>query len=101
MKDSPVLILDEPTASLDIETDSHLLAEIGWLSKDRICLLVSHCLLRKDIADRAIILREGEIVEVGAYAALLAQNREYSRLVGLYHGAGSGRDLDEGLRIYA
>lgn len=93
MKDAPVLIFDEPTASLDIETEAHLLAEIGRLSRNRICLLVSHRLLRKDVADRAIVLRGGEIVEAGACDALLAKNGEYSRLVRLYHNATEEQSL--------
>jgi ATP-binding cassette subfamily B protein len=94
MKDAPVLIFDEPTASLDIETEAHLLVEIGQLARNRICLLVSHRLLRKDLADRALVLKGGEIVEAGPCDVLLEKNGEYSRLVQLYHSGGETRSVD-------
>lgn len=93
MKDAPLLVFDEPTASLDIETEAHLLAEIARLATNRICLLVSHRLLRKDVANRAIVLKGGEIVEAGTCDALLAMNGEYSKLVTLYHSTTSASNV--------
>ena len=85
MKDAPVLILDEPTASLDIETEAHLLREIVQLSKDKICILVSHRMLKQGIADRIVVLSEGGILETGTYESLLVSNGEFARLWKLYH----------------
>ncbi|MHC4646971.1 MAG: ABC transporter ATP-binding protein [Planctomycetota bacterium] len=85
MKNAPVFILDEPTASLDIETEAHLLKEISELSEDKICILVSHRMFRKDIADQIVVLNEGEIVEAGTYRSLICQNGEFARLRKLYY----------------
>lgn len=85
MKNAPIFILDEPTASLDIETEVHLLREIVELPKDKICILVSHRMFRKDICDQIIVLSKGEIVEAGDYDSLVAKNGEFSRLWKLYH----------------
>lgn len=85
MKDAPVLILDEPTASVDIETESHLLKEIFQLSKDKICILVSHRMFHQAIVDRVIVLVDGEFVEVGTLEDLVIRNGEFARLWKLCH----------------
>jgi ATP-binding cassette subfamily B protein len=87
MKDAPVLILDEPTASLDVETEVHLLNEIGKLTKDRICILVSHRAFRPGIADQIVILKNGQVAELGRYEDLVHRDGEFARLHRLYHGA--------------
>jgi ATP-binding cassette, subfamily B, bacterial len=91
MKDSPVFILDEPTAAVDIETETHLLKEIAQLSMGKICILVSHRLFQEGVADQVIVLNEGEIVESGSYENLLAGNRYFTRLWRLYHNIPEGQ----------
>ncbi len=85
MKNPPVLVLDEPTASLDIETEAHLLQEIAGLSRDKICILVSHRMFREDIADQIVVLGKGQIVENGTYRELIHGNGEFARLWKIYH----------------
>ena len=85
MKDAPVFILDEPTASLDVETEAHLLQEITELSRNKICILVSHRMFREGIADRVIVLDKGQIAEAGTYRSLITKNGEFARLWRLYH----------------
>ncbi len=85
MKNSPILIFDEPTASLDIETEVSLLHEIERLSRNKICILVSHHMFRHSITDRIVILDKGEIVETGTYESLIAHNGEFARLRRLYY----------------
>jgi len=85
MKNAPVFILDEPTANVDIETEAHLLGEIARLSKDKICIIASHRLFKRDICDKIVILRKGKIAETGSYDGLITKNGEFSRLWHLYH----------------
>ena len=85
MKNAPVFVLDEPTAAVDIETEAHLLGQIAQLSKDKICILVSHRMFRPGIADRIMVLDKGRIVESGTYESLMARNAEFARLWKLYH----------------
>ncbi|MHC4757542.1 MAG: ABC transporter ATP-binding protein [Planctomycetota bacterium] len=85
MKDAPVFVFDEPTASLDIETEAHFLNEIADLSKNKICILISHRIFRKNVADRIMVLDKGEIVEIGTYDDLIAQNGRFQQLWKLYH----------------
>jgi ATP-binding cassette subfamily B protein len=86
MKDPPIMIFDEPTASLDIETEVHLLNEIARLAQDRICVLVSHRMFRHDIAEQIVILKDGQVVEQGRYEDLVNRDGEFARLHRLYHG---------------
>lgn len=85
MKNSSVLILDEPTASLDIETEAHLLREIAQLSKNKICIFVSHRMFRKGIAGQIVVLQKGQIIEAGSYEDLIVENGEFAKLCRLYH----------------
>lgn len=80
MKDPPVLIFDEPSASLDVEAEAHFLREISQLAQERICLLVSHRMIRRGIADRIVLLERGKIWEQGTFEELLANKGKYSQL---------------------
>lgn len=88
MKDAPVFVFDEPIANLDIETEAHVLRQVTRLSKNKICILVSHRLLRQGIADQIVVLDKGKVVESGTYEGLLAKNGEFTRLWKLYHNTG-------------
>jgi ATP-binding cassette subfamily B protein len=94
MRDVPVLVFDEPTASLDVETESHLLKEIALSAQDRICVLVSHRIFRRGIADQIVVFDRGRILEQGTYEHLLAQNGRFARLCTLYHSALEGQESD-------
>lgn len=94
MKNAPVLILDEPTASLDVETEAHLLAEIAKLTRDKISILVSHRMFREGIADQVIVLKEGELVESGTFETLKSSNGEFSRLYKLYCNVADKQVID-------
>ncbi len=71
VRDTPVLILDEPTASLDIETESEVLARLSTWAKDRIVFLISHRQNAVKIADNIIYLEQGTIAEQGTYSELM------------------------------
>jgi ABC-type multidrug transport system fused ATPase/permease subunit len=71
LKDAPILILDEPTASLDAETELRVLRNLAAWGRGRVIFLVTHRLSTIRRADRVAVLREGRVVEFGAHDALL------------------------------
>ena len=84
LKDAPLLILDEPTSSLDPESESLIRSALQRLSRDRTTLIVAHRLNTVRSADRIHILDEGRLVESGTHTELLERGGPYARLVGTY-----------------
>ena len=93
MRDASVTVYDEPSASLDIETESELLREISLSGEKGICILISHRMLRADIADRIIVMEKGKIVEHGSHDALVSLGGRYARLWRTYHHLGKNEEL--------
>jgi ABC-type multidrug transport system fused ATPase/permease subunit len=82
LKDTPVLILDEPTASLDAETELAVLDNLVRWGKGRAIFIITHRLSTIRRADRIAVLRDGEIVEQGSHDELMRrQSGLYRRLV--------------------
>lgn len=79
LKDAPILVLDEPTASLDAETELRLLANLSEWGRGRVIFLVTHRLSTIRQADQIVVLREGKIVERGTHEALLHARGSYRR----------------------
>jgi ABC-type multidrug transport system fused ATPase/permease subunit len=90
LKDTPILILDEPTASLDAETERRLLDRLHAWAHDRVVFLVTHRLATIRHADRILVLRDGRVVEQGSHEALMTRPEGlYRRLVDHDRGAGA------------
>ncbi len=84
LKDAPILVLDEPTASLDADTELRVLGNLAEWGRERVIFLVSHRLGTVRRADQIAVLKAGRIVESGSHAALLARAEgTYRRHVGL------------------
>lgn len=88
LKDAPILILDEATSALDSESENQIKEALEMLMKGRTCLTVAHRLSTIDRADRIVVMQDGEIVEEGAPAELLAKGGAYARMVRLQTGVG-------------
>jgi len=91
MKNASVCLYDEPTASLDIETEWRLLSELSGMASDRICILITHRLSGSGIADRIVLLRDGRVQESGTYESLMAEGGNFTTLADLYKACHSLR----------
>ena len=82
LKDAPIILLDEATASLDVDNETLIQQSISRLIENKTVLLIAHRMRTVAAADQIVVLKDGRIVEQGAPAALLEQNGEYAHL---YH----------------
>ncbi len=80
MRDAQVFILDEPTASLDARAEYDVFLRFSELMAGRTAVLISHRFSTVRMADRILVLRDGEIVEDGTHDELLARGGLYSEL---------------------
>jgi ATP-binding cassette subfamily C protein CydD len=87
LADAPVLVLDEPTAHLDLEQEALLADAMARLRRARSVLLIAHRLTTVFDADRIVLLSGGRVREAGSHAELLAAGGTYARLVDAYRGA--------------
>jgi len=80
LRDTPILILDEATSSLDTAAERHIQAALDQLVMNRTTLVIAHRLSTIERADRILVMSEGMVVEAGAHAELLAQRGVYAEL---------------------
>ncbi|MEZ0396423.1 MAG: thiol reductant ABC exporter subunit CydD [Anaerolineales bacterium] len=82
LKDAPFLIMDEPTSSLDPESEALLEDSVRRLVRGRTVLTIAHRLNTVAGADRIFVLAEGRLVESGSHAELAKAGGVYARLIG-------------------
>jgi len=81
IKNPDILILDEATSSLDVETESLIQSSLNKLVKGRTTIAIAHRLSTLRNADRLIVLDEGQVAEVGTHMELLKKKGIYYKLV--------------------
>ena len=79
LKDAPILILDEPTAFVDVKTESGVLEALSHLRKGRTTIMISHRISTIRDADKILVINNGQIVEAGKHAELLANGGIYQQ----------------------
>jgi ATP-binding cassette, subfamily C, bacterial CydD len=84
LKDAPVLIMDEPTSSLDPESERLIRSALRRLSQGRTVLVVAHRLNTVYEADRIVVLDDGRLVQTGTHEALIRSDGLYAHLVNAY-----------------
>ncbi len=94
LKNAPILILDEATSALDSEVEAAIQEQLADLMEGRTVVAIAHRLSTIAQMDRLIVLQDGEVVEQGTHAALLAAGgayaRSWSRQSGGFEKAGRG-----------
>ena len=80
LKDSPILLLDEPTSSLDSQSEAKVQEALVHLMKGRTVLMIAHRLATVQHADLIYVLKEGQIVEKGTHDALVSKGGLYNEL---------------------
>jgi ATP-binding cassette, subfamily B, bacterial len=82
-EDAEVLILDEPTASIDAESEHALFERFQTLAADRIAIVISHRFSTVRMADRIAVLHGGEVEELGRHQELMERGGRYAHLFNL------------------
>lgn len=84
LKNPPILILDEATSALDTESEQLVQEAINNLMRERTCIVIAHRLSTIQHADLIVVMSDGEIVERGTHASLMAMEQgSYRQLVGM------------------
>lgn len=81
LKDAPIIIFDEATANIDPENEDKLKDAIESLTKDKTVIMIAHRLKTIRNADQILVLKDGEIIEIGNHEELIKNNGLYSDLI--------------------
>lgn len=91
LKDSPVILLDEATASLDAENETHIQRAISRLVKGKTVLIIAHRMRTVEGADKLVLLKDGKVAEQGSPEELLAKGGIYANMCQLQQQSGEWR----------
>jgi ATP-binding cassette subfamily B protein len=80
MRDAEILVLDEPTASLDAQTEYEIFRHFQELTAGKMAILISHRFSTVRMADRIVVIESGRIAEMGSHQELLRLEGTYARL---------------------
>ena len=88
LKDAPIILLDEATASLDVENETMIQTALSRLIKDKTVLIIAHRMRTVAGADKIVVLADGVVSEQGVPDELYKKNGIYTRMVDLQSASG-------------
>ena len=83
LKDAPIVLLDEATASLDVENETKVQEALSRLLAGKTVLVIAHRMRTVEAADKIVVLAEGKVAEQGSPAELMARRGLFYRMVEL------------------
>ena len=83
LKDAPVILLDEATASLDVDNETEIQNAISRLVKGKTVLVIAHRMRTIEAADQIVVLSDGVVAEKGSHETLMKKHGVYRKLVDL------------------
>jgi ATP-binding cassette subfamily B protein len=86
LKDAPIILLDEATASLDTENETEVQGAVSRLVRDKTVLIIAHRMRTVASADKLVVLKDGTVAESGSPNSLFRKNGIYTRMVKLQSG---------------
>jgi len=93
-EDAKILLLDEPTSALDAQAEYDLFERLRTLTHGRTAVYISHRFSTVRRADRIVFLEQGQLVEEGTHAELMALGGRYARLFRMQASAYTGEDIE-------
>lgn len=90
LKNAPIVILDEPTAALDVESELAVQRALDVLARNRTVLVIAHRLSTIGAADRILVVDGGRLVQQGRHAELIAMDGRYRAM---WDAQMRGRDI--------
>lgn len=79
-RDAEIIILDEPTAALDPQTELEVFNHFHTLTKDKTAIYISHRMAAARMADRIFVMKKGSLIEVGSHSELMKRKGEYQKM---------------------
>lgn len=81
LKDAPIVLLDEATASLDVENETKIQQAISELIKNKTVLIIAHRMRTVANADKIVVLKNGEVAETGNPSELKEKNGIFAKMI--------------------
>lgn len=91
LKDAPIVLLDEATASLDVENETVVQQALSRLLTGKTVIVIAHRMRTVENADKIVVLKDGVVAEQGSPAELIAADGEFARMVALQKDAAAWR----------
>lgn len=91
LKDAPIVLLDEATASLDVENETMVQEALSRLLQNKTVIVIAHRMRTVENADKIVVLKDGRVAEQGTPAELLAAGGEFAHMVELQNEAAAWR----------